>query len=96
MGYGLQHPFYIGLDMWIFSVGGHSEGRKDHKKADSPPPPSSVAQQIQFGNPPPLLDLINRHSLVIFLLVCSVLNSITYLLITYTPELDAFYVGNYS
>ena len=32
MGYGLQHPFYIGLDMWIFSVGGHSGGRKDHKK----------------------------------------------------------------
>ena len=91
-------PFYIGLDMWIFSVAGHSGGRgkitKHHKKADSLPP-SPVAQQIQFGNPPPLLDLINRHSLVIFLLVCSVLNSISYLLITYTPELDAFYVGNY-
>ena len=70
-------------------------GEERSQKADSPPPPS-VAQQIQFGNPPPLLDLINRHSLVIFLLVCSVLNSITYLLITYTPELDAFYVGNYS
>ena len=36
---------------------------KHHKKADSPPPPPPVAQQILFGNPPPLLDLINRHSL---------------------------------
>ena len=66
-------PFYIGLDMWIFSVAGHSGGRgkitKHHKKADSLPPP--VAQQIQFGNPPSLLVLINRHSLAIFLWVNS-------------------------
>ena len=38
--------------MWIFSVG-DSRGKisKHHKKADAPPPP--------------LLDLINRHSLMI-------------------------------
>ena len=64
--------FYLGLDMWIFS-GGNSRGEKitkHHKKADAPPPPPRPpAQQIQFGNPPPLLDLINRHSLAIFLLV---------------------------
>jgi glucosaminylphosphatidylinositol acyltransferase len=62
--------FYLGLDMWIFSVG-NSEGKmtKHHKKADAPPPPTPITQKIQFGNPPPLLDLINRHSLAIFLLV---------------------------
>ena len=58
--------------MWIFS-GGNSRGEKitkHHKKADAPPPPPRPpAQQIQFGNPPPLLDLINKHSLAIFLLV---------------------------
>ena len=65
--------FYLGLDMWIFSIGDAGRGKintKLHKKADaSPPPPPVAEQQIQFGNPPPLLDLINRHSLVIFLLV---------------------------
>ena len=57
--------------------------QKHHKKADSPPPPSPVAQQIQFGNPPPLLDLINRQ-FINLLLMCSVLHSIAYpyLLIT--------------
>ena len=55
--------------MWIFSVGnsGGKTNTKLHKKADASPPVTQ--QQIQFGNPPPLLDLINRHSLVIFLLV---------------------------
>ena len=50
--------------MWIFSVG-DSRGKitKHHKKADAPPPPA-ITQQIRFGNPP-LLDLINRHSLMI-------------------------------
>ena len=74
--------------MWIFSAGNSGEGKintKLHKKADAPPPPPRPpAQQIQFGNPPPpLLDLINRHSLLIFLLVCSVLHSIAYLLINF-------------
>ena len=57
--------------MWIFSVGDSGGGKintKLHKKADAPPPPVTQ-QQIQLGNPPPLLDLINRHSLMIFLLV---------------------------
>ena len=58
-------PFYIGLDMWVAGHSGGGKITKHHKKADSPPPPSPVAQQIQFGNPPPLLDLINRHSLLI-------------------------------
>ena len=61
--------------MWIFSAGNLGEGKintKLHKKVDAPPPPPVTQQQIQFGNPPPLLDLINRHSLVIFLLVKSV------------------------
>ena len=59
--------FCLGLDMWLFSVG-DSGGKitKHHKKGDAPPPPVT---QIQFGNPPPLLDLINRHSLEFFLLV---------------------------
>ena len=58
---------------------------KHYQKADAPPsPPPVTTQQIQFGNPPPpLLDLINRHSLLIFLLVCSVLHSIAYLLINF-------------
>ena len=53
--------------MWLFSVG-DSGGKitKHHKKGDALPPPVT---QIQFGNPPPLLDLINRHSLAVFLLV---------------------------
>ena len=52
--------FYLGLDMWIFSVG-DSGGKitKHHKKGDAPLP---TVTQIRFGNPPPLLDLINRHS----------------------------------
>ena len=48
--------------MWIFSVD-DSRGKitKHHEKADaSPPPPPAITQQIRFGNPPPLLDLINR------------------------------------
>ena len=56
--------------MRIFSVGDSRGEIKDtHKKADAPPPPSSITQQIRFGNPPPLLDLINRHNLMILLLV---------------------------
>ena len=57
--------------MWIFSVG-DSRGKitKHQKKADAPPPPPpAITQQIRFGNPPPLLDLINRHNFMIFLLV---------------------------
>ena len=49
--------------MWIFSVGDSGKITKHHKKTDAPPP------VIQIGNPPPLLDLVNRHSLAIFLLV---------------------------
>ena len=51
--------------MWIFSVGDSGKITKQHKKDEAPPP------VIQLGNPPPLLELINRHSLVIFLLVRS-------------------------
>ena len=56
--------FYLVLDMWIFSEGDSGKVTKKHEKADTPPP------VIQIGNPPPLLELINRHSLAIFLLVC--------------------------
>ena len=54
--------------MRLFSVSDSEEKRLQNitKKVDPPPPPPPpVTQQIQFGNPPPLLDLINRHSLVI-------------------------------
>ena len=54
-----------GFSQWMVTPG-RRKITKHHKKADSPPPPPPpVAQQILFGNPPPLLDLINRHSLVI-------------------------------
>ena len=56
---------YLALDIWISSIGDSGKTTKQHKKkADAPPP------VIQVGNPPPLLELINRHSLAIFLLVC--------------------------
>ena len=53
-----------GFSQWMVTPGG-GKITKHHKKADSLTPPPPVAQQILFGNPPPLLDLINRHSLVI-------------------------------
>ena len=49
--------------MWIFFVG--DSGGKDYKNGDVAPP-IPVTQRIQLGNPPPLLDLINQHSLAIF------------------------------
>ena len=60
--------------MWIFPVGDSGKITKHHKKADAPP------LAIQVGNPPPLLELINRHSLTIFLLVWvpSILHQIIY------------------
>jgi phosphatidylinositol glycan class W len=55
--------------MWIFSVGDSGKMKAEHhKKVDAPPPPPAPPV-IQIGNPPPLLDLVNQHSLAIFLLV---------------------------
>ena len=77
MGYGLQHlfPAFLHRTWYVDFLSGWSHGggkiTKHHKKADSLPPPSPVAQQIQFGNPHSLLVLINRLSLAIFLLVNS-------------------------
>ena len=63
--------------MWIFSVDDSRGNITKHcKKIDAPPPVTT--QQIQFENPPSLLDLSNRHSLVIFQLVCSVLTFDSY------------------
>ena len=79
MGYSLQHlfPAFLHRTWYVdFLCGWGGKITKHHKKAESLPP-SPVAQQIQFGNPPPLLDLINRHSLAIFFR-CSVLHSIAY------------------
>jgi len=53
--------YLVVLDMWMFS--GRDSGKAaKHKKVDETSP------VIQVGNPPPLLELVNRHSLMIFLL----------------------------
>ena len=63
----------LGLDMWIFSMGDSGKIKNITKKGDASPPVAC----IQFGNPPPLLpvDLSNRHSLAILLLVSSLVHT---------------------
>jgi hypothetical protein len=56
--------YLVVFDILIFSGSTSGKAAKLHKKGDVPLP------VIQIGNPPPLLELINRHGLTIFLLVC--------------------------
>jgi len=81
---------YLGLDMWIFSVGDSGKITKHHEKAYAPPP---AVTRIEIGNPPPLLDLINRHSLAIFLLA-NVLTGLINLTIPtmYTSDVWAMFI----
>ena len=78
------------LDIWIYSGRDSGKATKYQKTVDELP------LVIQVGNPPPLLELVNRHGLVIFLLVRSFWSILLLSLITICNHTDLLYLGQCS
>ena len=51
MGYHFQHIFYLGLDMWIFSVSNSGKERLQNiaEKVDPPPPPPRLDSYLEIA-----------------------------------------------